>query len=249
MAEEVLPGDEEVQTDPCFLAAIDEMLETEKAQFYEENPECDDASRGFFAKGRFIMADTFCKGNNPAEWCGSNGDNRREFNKLLNYGCNCYPKNRMPVGAGNHFRNPGFNGIPIDDLDAACETLSKRYRCTQHDFEDNCPYSTRYNHSWRQSENRVVCNKGTPCQRRLCEMDKSFANELLYVLGGKSPTQYVINENRRNRNAWSKVGKCVALSTPNPNLQCCGPEEERSPFNFNTQKCCDDEIFMENDPD
>ena len=80
-------------------------------------------------------------------------------------------------------------------------------------------------------------------------MDRQFAIELQQVLAGKSPTQYVINENRPNRHAYTKVGRCIALDTPNPNLQCCGPNDDRAPYNFNTQKCCADEIFMANDPD
>ena len=207
----------------------------------------DDGFRNFFNRARFVMADYLCNGRDPAAWCGSALDNRKEFNKLLNYGCNCYPSNKKPRNASNVFRQPGFNGLPLDDLDSACNTMAQRYRCAQ--AELNCEYSTSYQYTWKTNgaRDRVVCNIGSVCQKKLCQMDKHFAIELKEILGGQSPTEFT--RGTGNRRAWEKEGKCLSLGQENPNLQCCGPFGKRTPYNGDTQKCCDGDIFMINDAD
>ena len=75
-----------------------------------------------------------------------------------------------------------------------------------------------------------------------------FARELKVLLNGKRPSEYV-NENPDFRKAFEKSGVCLANPVPIENLECCGDNWARFPYNADSQKCCDKEIFDQNDAD
>lgn len=75
-----------------------------------------------------------------------------------------------------------------------------------------------------------------------------FARELKVLLNGKRPSQYV-NENPDFQRAFEKPGVCVSNAAPIGDLQCCGRVWERFPYDADSQKCCDNQIFDQNSAD
>lgn len=246
---EEVPEDTEVVTDDRTWMDLDS----------EDSSGEEPLMRNFLYRGRFIMEDYICRSSDAPEWCGgpigeSFKDNRREFQNLVNYGCNCWPENKKAPGhpETGHWTDhlwwqPGTNGKPLDNVDAACQEMSARYRCVKHDL-GACDYQVTYDYSWSPSAEKVYCNRGSQCQKRICQIDKMFARKLKVLLNGRRPSEFV-NENPSFKAAWETDGMCNAYAAPIENLDCCGPTWKRFPYDVDSEKCCDKEIYALNDAD
>merc|ERR1712228_212005 len=238
--EESEEGDEAVESNRCELLD-DDATEEEKWKAGCFETELDPSFRSF-GQARSILKDMLCLDRNrPKEWCESPDLTKDLKRMVLNYGCNCYSKNKMP---GEGLRVPGFNGKPLegDELDAACTVLARRNRCVDILHED-CSYTSSYEYTWNTNSKNVKCNLGTWCERKLCAMDREFAKAVRSILfsSGLSPAEFR-EQNQANKNVYKKGNICFGNTLPVDNWQCCGKAFKKEPYNADAQKCCDGNV-------
>lgn len=157
-------------------------------------------------------------------------------NALRNYGCNCYPENmdNLPVqfNAGPSW-HLGFNGLPINELDAACTLLGHRYNCIvlDHDngfhidpqpdkndeLKDDCGLFTRFPYFTDDTRNIRCGFEDNPdyvngvepeeeCYKHVCEIEKAFVYSIYHVFGN-DPVAFK-NDNVADYNIYDDKSRC-----------------------------------------
>ena len=157
----------------------------------------------------------------------------------------------------------------MDELDAHCKIMSKRYVCMKLDFFDKeihhtnpdravCDYFQGYSFVHDSETGEIICgtannpnyankNKNTPegiwnlnqCRRARCEMDLELALAVAPLL--EDPMAFK-SETAANRDISDNDSKCYFSGNGNGADECCGFPEARSPFSSYTKRCCDNTI-------
>jgi hypothetical protein len=187
---------------------------------------------------------------------------------IRNYGCNCFSTNKKiehPNPARtNKISVPGVNGEPIDELDVACLTLAKRYKCLGFDFPEDleggyqrdCHYNLGYSSfisngelecgternpfyasesNWYNRPSNLPRKNTDKCRGVLCAMEQEFAQNVAELL--EDPFQFY--RNNRDNYGISESGQCTLINRNNAMDECCGSEFARFPFNPTNKRCCD----------
>jgi len=94
------------------------------------------------------------------------------------------------------------------------------------------------NGPWYQLPENIKRYNSNQCRRAVCEMDLEFARYVAPLLN--DPRGFRL-ANRNNKNI-SNTAACVAPGTQGSIDTCCGPMEQRNPFNSGSKRCCQDII-------
>lgn len=229
-------GDVTVENSRCHLLNVD----ASDAERYEMG--CLSENFRNFRDARSILRDVLCK-DNP-NWCQDRPD--RILHLLVtNYGCNCYPENKMEKPK-QKYRIPGSNGKPVDELDSICSILARRQRCLISD-NINCSYHRDYEYVWNINRKLVKCTKGSKCEKQLCRMDREFAVLVYNMLEreGKTPQEF-IEQNQTFKDMYDDPTRCVVKDLALESYECCGHKMSRVSYNPISHKCCDNSVVAKN---
>ena len=206
--------------------------------------------------------------NNP-DYCTEGFPNAKDVIKpykwwittMLNrHGCNCFPTTN-----DQGKRIPVVNGIPKDDLDAACGDLAKTIFCIEDMVESgqyfkdyDCTYNENYFFYYNADTYEVACGKDADpgyynsttdgqlrCQRSVCEADLDFADKVVDYLGGAGHEGGLDAKAHRwnNANPWNRNRNdftCDKRPGQEREVKCCGRRNPwlRQPYNNLTHRCC-----------
>jgi len=191
---------------------------------------------------------------------------------IRNYGCNCFPNNKKVSNPfnGNPTWIPAANGEPVDELDAHCKIMSKRYVCMKLDFLEKdlhhanpdravCDYFQGYNFVHDSDTGEIIC--GTAKNPNYANDNNGKMPEGIYNMNQcrrarcemdlelalavapllEDPMAFK-SENSGNSDIADDDSKCYFSGSGNGADECCGFPEARSPFSSYTKRCCDNTI-------
>jgi len=172
---------------------------------------------------------------------------------IKNYGCNCFTGgSAVQNDFGGVVELPGIQGKPVDEVDAVCLNLAKRFQCfnldkKNGDIEASCEYNTNYPYHIDVDGN-IVCGRkrdpgfiksGDTCKRALCEMEKEFALSIVPLLNG-DPIAFH-SDNKRNYDIWSS-DQCVRGYEGKQKSTCCGSHSPAGRVSYDpNMSCCTDD--------
>jgi len=192
---------------------------------------------------------------------------------IANYGCNCFPKNKKVKNPnGNLVSVPSANGEPVDDVDAHCKIMSKRYTCMKLDFLEKdlhhanpdravCDYFQGYQFVHDSISGEIVC--GTANNPNYANDNNGKMPEGIYNMNQcrlarcemdlelaraiapllEDPMAFK-SANAANKNIGGDDSKCYFPGSGESADECCGFPEARNPFNSFTKRCCDHTIVQ-----
>lgn len=155
----------------------------------------------------------------------------RQFKR---YGCHCWPKGRTVLGG---------QGKPVDEIDRTCKRLFNCHRCLQINTANECnPNEFQYRVRGKDTNGtRIVhCdgNAADSCQRRLCECDLAFAQELALEMENQA-----YSDNHSKWKGFESADECHSQDFLNARSKLV-PAELPVPDDLETYKgwaCCGEE--------
>jgi len=216
-------------------------------------------------------ANPVCKGRKDV-----NGK-KRTYDQLLlqslkNYGCNCFSINKKvahPMSGKPHWL-PGSNGEPVDEFDAHCKIMSKRYTCMKLDFygmdlhhvlENRrvCDFFQGYSFTHDSQTGEIVCGPASNpnyANTNNGKMPKAIYNmnqcrlarcemdlELARAVAPLfvDPVEFMLG-NESNYGISGDYSVCSFAVNGDGADDCCGFPEARNPFSTLSKRCCDNSI-------
>lgn len=171
---------------------------------------------------------------------------------IRNHGCYCFSSETQLARPRN-----GYNGQPLDELDALCHELFRAQKCLKK--EENCDLDRGYPFLLEKDDNdesTVICgaskgksqkqidnwkkNQNNQCKLQNCQLEKEFAIKVKALIDGgyRQTDESIVNIKDKNYDAI-----CPPPVNPKPReFECCGNGINRKPFDFISKQCCEDKV-------
>jgi len=154
-------------------------------------------------------------------------DEETKWSKFSGYGCYCFQSYDNEFWKGQ--------GLPKDDIDKSCRSLSMCYHCIQ--SEETCSPDVKYEFIGLEDsatgDRAIMClNPTGSCERNVCECDKRMAEELRR----ESETFNVIYDSQFA--LFDAATQCEKqVGTPAWDA-CCGTYPTRFPYSTEGSRAC-----------